>query len=131
MRGTKQMTEGETVKDYKKENVPFARSLRKNQTRQERKLWFEYLRDYIPRFQRQKPIGDYIVDFYCAKLGLVIELDGGGHYEPEQIEKDAVRTRELESMKLRVVRICNTDVDRNFTAVCDYIDHIVETLTMK
>ena len=58
----------------------------------ERKLWFDFLRNYPVRFQRQKAIDNYIADFYCAKARLVIELDGGGHYSEEQAEKDASRT---------------------------------------
>lgn len=73
-------------------------------------------------FQRQKTIGNYIVDFYYAKARLVVELDGGGHYTPEQIEKDKVRTKELEGMNLIILRICNLDIDRNFSGVCEYID---------
>ena len=79
-------------------------------------------RYYPIRFQRQKAIGNYIVDFYCAKARLVVELDGGGHYTPEQIEKDKVRTKELEGMNLIILRICNLDIDRNFSGVCEYID---------
>ena len=68
----------------------------------ERKLWYEFLRSYPVRFQRQKAIGNYIADFYCAKARLVVELDGGGHYTPEQIEKDKVkeiRNLTLEELK--------------------------------
>jgi len=93
-------------------------------------LWYEFLRGYEPRFQRQKAIGNYIVDFYCAKVGLVLELDGSGHYEPEQMQKDMIRTTELESMKLRVLRICNVDIDRNFSGVCEYIDNAVKNLSL-
>ena len=95
------------MKAYNKANIPLAKELRKNMTPWERKLWYDFLRGYPIRFQRQKSIGDYIVDFYCAKAGLVIELDGGGHYTAEQAEKDAVRTKNLESMNLSVMRICN------------------------
>ena len=83
------------MKSYNKENIPLAKNLRKNMTPWERKLWYEFLRNYPLRFQRQKAIGNYIADFYCAKAGLVIELDGGGHYTPEQAEKDNLRTKEL------------------------------------
>ena len=110
------------MKPYNKANIPLAKSLRKNMTPWERKLWYEFLRHYPVRFQRQKAIGNYIADFYCAKAGLIIELDGGGHYTPEQSEKDAARTRELQDMKLEVLRICNLDVDRNFSGVCEWID---------
>ena len=114
------------MKDYNKQNIPLAKSLRKDMTPWERKLWYLYLRDYPLRFQQQKAIGNYIVDFYCAKARLIIELDGGGHYTTEQSEKDKHRTKELESMNLRVLRICNLDVDRNFDSVCEYIDMTVK-----
>ena len=91
----------------------------------ERKLWYDFLRNYPVRFQRQKAIRDYIVDFYCAKAGLVLELDGGGHYTPEQIDKDKSRAKELEAENLRIIRICNLDIDRNFNSVCEYIDFTV------
>ena len=114
------------MKDYNKSNIPIAKTLRKNMTPWEQKLWYNFLRKYPVRFQRQKAIGNYIADFYCAKARLVIELDGGGHYTDEQIEKDIVRTKELESMNLTVIHICNLDVDRNFKGVCEYIDLTVK-----
>ena len=110
------------MKAYNKANIPLAKALRKNMTPWERKLWYDFLRSYPVRFQRQKAIGDYIVDFYCAKAQLVVEFDGGGHYTAAQSEKDAVRTEQLETAKLKVLRICNLDIDRNFNGVCEYID---------
>ena len=118
------------MKDYRKENIPLAKALRKNMTPWERKLWYDFLRDYPVRFQRQKAIGNYIADFYCAKARLVIELDGGAHYTAEQSEKDEMRTKDLESMDLTVVRICNLDIDRNFSGVCEYIDLTVKDLSL-
>lgn len=114
------------MKEYNKANIPLAKVLRKNMTPWERKLWYEFLRDYPLRFQRQKAIGNYIADFYCAKARLVVELDGGGHYTVEQIKKDSMRTKELESMNLKVLRISNLDIDRNFSGVCEYIDLAVK-----
>ncbi len=114
------------MKEYNKENIPRAKVLRKNMTPWERKLWYEFLRYYSVRFQRQKAIGNYIADFYCAKARLVIELDGGGHYTAEQTEKDIIRTQELGHMNLKVIRICNLDIDRNFRGVCEYIDLMVK-----
>ena len=113
------------MKQYNKNNIPLARELRKNMTPQEKKLWYDFLRSYQPRFQRQKPIGNYIADFYCAKAKLVIELDGSGHYSEEQKVKDNARTLELEGMNIDVLRICNLDVDRNFIGVCEYIDKAI------
>ena len=118
------------MKEYNKANIPLAKALRKNMTPWERKLWYEFLRDYPVRFQRQKAIGNYIVDFYCAKVGLVVELDGGGHYTAEQTEKDMLRTNDLQSMKLAVIRICNLDIDRNFRGVCEHIDFTVKNLSL-
>ncbi len=118
------------MKAYNKANIPRAKELRKNMTPWERKLWYDYLRNYPVRFQRQKAIGNYIVDFYCARAKLVIELDGGGHYTTEQAKKDAIRTKELETMDLNVLRICNLDIDRNFSGVCEYIDLTVKNLSL-
>ena len=118
------LTEGENknMKEYNKSNIPLAKTLRKNMTPWERKLWYLFLRNYPIRFQRQKAIANYIVDFYCAKARLVVELDGSGHYTPGQTEKDKIRTKELENMNLTVLRVCNLDIDRNFNGVCEHID---------
>ena len=113
------------MKEYNKDNIQLARVLRKNMTPWERKLWYEFLRFYPVRFQRQKAIGNYIADFYCAKARLVVELDGGGHYDIEQQQKDNERTQTLQSMNLQVLRICNLDVDRHFAGVCETIEHTV------
>ena len=118
------------MKEYNKANIPLAKALRKNMTPWERKLWYGFLRNYPARFQRQKAIGNYIADFYCAKARLVIELDGGGHYTIEQAEEDAIRTKTLESMNLTVLRICNLDIDRNFSGVCEYIDLSIKNLSL-
>jgi very-short-patch-repair endonuclease len=114
------------MKEYNKSNISLAKTLRKNMTPWERKLWYEFLKNYPIRFQRQKAIGNYIVDFYSAKARLVIELDGGGHYTEEQIQNDRIRAKDLESMNLIVLRICNLDIDRNFSGVCEYIDLCVK-----
>ena len=113
------------MKEYNKNNIPLAKTLRKNMTPWERKLWYEFLRNYPVRFQRQKAIGNYIVDFYCAKARIVIELDGSGHYFEKQMQQDNIRTIELEKMNLKVIRICNLEIDKNFEGVCEYIDRAV------
>ena len=118
------------MKEYNKDNIPLAKTLRKNMTPWERKLWYNFLRNYPLRFQRQKAVGDYIVDFYCAKARLVIELDGGGHYTAEKIERDNIRTKKLEDANLTVLRICNLDVDNNFNGVCECIDLTVKNLSL-
>ena len=114
------------MKEYNKSNIPLAKHLRKNMTPWEKKLWYQFLRNYPVRFQRQKAIGNYIADCYCAKARLVVELDGGEHYTPEQINKDEIRTAELEGMNLTVLRFLNRDIDRNFNGVCEYIDLFVK-----
>ncbi len=91
----------------------------------ERKLWFEFLRDYPVRFYRQKTIGNYIVDFYCFKAKLIIELDGSQHYNENELTKDKIRTENLEEFNLTVFRIPNNEIDENFDGVCDYIDDYV------
>lgn len=116
------MTEGEKLLKYNKDLIAYAKELRKNMTPWEIKLWNVFLRNYPIRFQRQKVIDNYIVDFYCAKARLVIELDGGGHYEKAQMQYDARRTKALENYGLKILRICNLDIDNNFYSVCEYID---------
>ena len=110
--------------DYKhnKNMVANAKSLRKNMTKEERHLWFDFLRTYHIRFQRQKVLGKYIVDFYCSEAKIVVELDGSQHYEPMGIEKDTARTEYLQQYDLMVIRIPNNEVTCNFSGVCEYID---------
>ena len=77
---------------HNKQLVPFARQLRKEMTKEERHLWYDFLRTYPVRFSRQTVLGKYIADFYSAEVKLVIELDGSQHYEDMNAEKDAERT---------------------------------------
>ena len=95
-----------------------ARNLRNNMTKEERKLWYEYLRNCKVRFLRQRPIGNYIVDFYSPKEKIVIELDGGQHYEEKAKLNDIERDNFLQSQGLTVLRYTNLDVDKNFEGVC-------------
>ena len=106
-----------------------AQELRKNATPWENKLWYEFLKSYTPRFQRQKVIDNYIVDFYCAKAKLAVELDGGGHYEEDKIEKDEKRTARINGQGIKVIRFSNLDVDKNFYEVCSVIDREVKGRT--
>ena len=103
-----------------------ARLLRREMTKEERHLWYDYLRQYPVKFRRQAVLGKYIVDFYSAKAKLVIELDGSQHYEPQNQYADRLRTEYLEKFGVMVVRIPNTDVMRNFRGVCEYIDRIIQ-----
>ena len=105
--------------------VPFAKELRKNMTKEERHLWYDYLKLCSFRFQRQKILGNFIADFYCAEAKLVIELDGSQHYEDSNLLKDKIRTAFLEEYGLTVIRIPSNAVSRNFRGVCEYIDAAV------
>ena len=117
---------------HNKQLVPFARRLRKEMTKEERHLWYDFLRTHPVRFSRQKVLGKYIVDFYSAEAKLVIELDGSQHYEELNVEKDTDRTTFLESYGLTVIRIPNNEVMRNFRGVCEYIDAAVrQSLSQK
>ncbi len=111
---------------HNKQLVPFAKQLRKEMTKEERHLWYDFLRTYPVRFSRQKVLGKFIVDFYSAEAKLVIELDGSQHYEDENIASDADRTTFLEGYGLTVIRIPNNEVCRNFRGVCEYIDTAVK-----
>ena len=110
--------------DYKhnKALVSTAKNLRKNMTKEERHLWYDFLRSYPVKFLRQKILGKYIVDFYCAEAKLIVELDGSQHYEEQAMEYDTERTAYLEQYGLRVLRIPNNEVSCNFNGVCEYID---------
>lgn len=119
------------MKDYEKGNVVLARALRKNMTPEEKHLWYDYLSKYPDRFQRQKPIGNYIADFYCAKAKLVVELDGSGHYSDEQIAYDRERTEYMKGLGITVVRFNNVDVAKKFRGVCVAIDEAVKERKMQ
>ena len=103
-----------------------AKVLRKNMTREERHLWYDFLRSYPIRFLRQKVIDNYIVDFYCHEARLIIELDGSQHYEDKGLLNDKIRTEKIESRELTVIRIPNNAVNQNFRGVCEYIDLVVK-----
>jgi len=103
-----------------------AKTLRKNMTKEERHLWYDFLKSYPARFLRQKVIDNYIVDFYCHSARLIIELDGAQHYEEKGLLKDKIRTEIIEQRNLTVVRIPNNEVNRNFEGVCQYIDIAVK-----
>ena len=111
--------------EYNKNLIPLAKSLRKNATPQENHLWYDFLRSYMPRFQRQKTIGQFIADFYCEKAKLVIELDGSQHFTPDGHTYDEARTAAIETFGVTVLRFTNRDIDSNFKAVCAQIDAAV------
>lgn len=98
-----------------------ADSMRKQMTYAERRLWLSFLREYPISFVAQKVIGNYIVDFYCRKARLSIELDGDSHTNRRQEEYDRVRTTYLEMLEIKELRFTNNDVYENFEGVCEVI----------
>ena len=103
-----------------------SRQLRKNMTRQERHLWYDFLQDYPIKVYRQRSIDRFIVDFYCCRAHLVIELDGGQHYTPEGQAYDTERSAVLQNYNLTVIRVSNADIDQNFSGVCTFIDRRIK-----
>ncbi len=103
-----------------------AKELRKNMTKEESDIWYQYLRKYPVRFLRQKVIDNYIADFYCRSARLVIELDGSQHYSPEGKLKDRIRTEKIEKYGLTVIHIPNGEINHNFEGVCRFIDEFVK-----
>lgn len=106
--------------------TPRAQELRKNMTKEERKLWYEYLHNYPFRFRRQVAFGNYILDFYCAAVKLAVELDGSHHYEQAGQDYDRKRTIFLNSLGITVLRFSNLDVLHNLAGVCEAIDMAVQ-----
>ena len=95
-------------------------------TPHERKLWYLFLRRYPVKIYKQRIIGSYIVDFYCAAARLVIEIDGWQHYEEPGMAYDAERSAFLEGLGLKVLRYSNREIDREFEAVCEDIDRSIQ-----
>ena len=106
-----------------------AKSLRKNMTKQEKHLWYDFLRSYPIKIYRQRIVDGFIADFYCHKAKLVIEIDGSQHFTPEGKEYDNFRTEILNQQGLCVVRFTNMDVDKNFEGVCYTIDRVIKERT--
>lgn len=101
--------------------------LRNGATKEENHLWYDFLRIYPIQFNRQRIIGEYIVDFYCSKARLVIEIDGAQHYEKEAMEYDEIRTKYLECFGLAVLRFSNHDIKTNFDGVCEAINTVIKS----
>jgi len=102
-----------------------ARMLRRNMTRQEKHLWYDFLRYYPIKIYKQRIIDNFIADFYCHQARLVIELDGSQHYTVQGKAHDEARTEILERYGLHVLRFSNKDVDDNFEGVCYMIDKTI------
>ena len=114
---------------YNHRLLPKARILRKVLTPQERHLWYNFLQNYPVKIYKQRPIANYIADFYCSKARLVIEIDGSQHYTDEGIDYDENRTYVINQLGVTVVRFSNYDVDKNFEGVCLEIDSIISEIT--
>jgi very-short-patch-repair endonuclease len=95
-----------------------SRALRRQSTPAETKLWFDLLRHCPAKFSRQKALGGYVADFYCASRRLVVEIDGDSHFTAEAEKRDAVRDAWLEQKGLRILRFTNQDVMQRFEGVC-------------
>ncbi len=111
---------------YRQDLIPTARNLRKEMTPQENRLWYQFLRGYPVRFQRQKVVDSFIADFYCHKARLIIEIDGSQHFESAGLAYDNARTLKLEAMELKVIRFSNADVNSRFREVCEAVDIAVK-----
>ena len=96
-----------------------AKALKKNMTKEERHLWYDFLKQLPITVHRQKVIGKYIVDFYIAETKIAIEIDGSQHYEEEGIKKDIERDRYLNELGIKVIRYSDTDINSRFEGVCD------------
>ena len=105
----------------------YAKNLRTNMTKEERHLWYDFLKSLSVTVNRQKVIGKYIVDFYIASAKLVIEIDGSQHYEEKEIEYDTNRDRYLKSLGIKVVRYSNLDINQRFENVCQDILNNINT----
>ena len=103
-----------------------ARRLRREMTAHERKLWYLFLQKYPVKIYKQRIIGRFIVDFYCAAAKLVIELDGSQHYDTQGVAYDAERSAFLTGLGLEVLRFSNKDIDQNFQSVCAQIDLTIQ-----
>jgi very-short-patch-repair endonuclease len=106
---------------YRRQLKPRARALRTDGTPAERKLWYEFLSALPQKFTRQKPLGTYIVDFYCSRHRLAIEVDGDSHYSAAAESYDAMRTAWLQAQGVRVIRFTNPEVLGDFESVCEAV----------
>ena len=111
---------------YQEKLIPRAKELRKNATKQENHLWYDFLCHYPVRFQRQKTIDHFIADFYCHAAKLIIELDGAQHYDEQGLAREKERTAILSEYGVAVLRFSNTEVENDFRRVCTVIDSAVQ-----
>ena len=108
-------------KEYNQNLIKIAKKLRAEMTKQERHLWYDFLRYYPVKFYKQKVIGNYIVDFYSPAAKLAIEIDGNQHKIDEIYERDLLRTQVINKHGIKVIRFSNADIDHEFETVCELI----------
>lgn len=106
-----------------------AKELRKCSTPQENHLWYDFLREHPLKFQRQKVVGNYILDFYCNRAKIAIEIDGSQHYEDDGRKYDDRRTEILEKQGIKVLRFSNYEINTSFDEVCENIDYEIKQRT--
>ena len=114
------------MKTRDKNLIELAKKLRKNMTKEEKHLWYDFLSTYPIHFYRQKVIGKYIVDFYCVKARLIIEIDGSQHFSEEGLRYDKERSAFFEKNGIETLRFTNLEINQKFSVVCEYIDLIVK-----
>ena len=108
-----------------------AKELRRDMTRQEKHLWYDFLQKHPLKFRRQRQMGYYITDFYCPVAKTAIEVDGAQHFEPRAMLKDRIRTEFIEKFDVEVIRVSNYDIDHNFDGACVYIDNLLHERTIR
>ena len=112
--------------NYNKKLVSNAQELRKNMTPQEKHLWYDFLKKLPITVNRQKNIGNYIVDFYIPSARLVIEIDGVQHKDTYHVESDKQRDFDIKNLGNKVLRFSNFDIEKNFQFVCRDIARAAE-----
>ena len=125
--GPPKVVEGYMERKHNTDLTNNARTLRKNMTKEERHLWYDFLKTLPVTVNRQKVIGNYIVDFYIATSKIVIEIDGSQHYEDSGIENDAKRDTFLNNLGIKVLRYSNLDINQKFENVCEDILNEINT----
>ena len=109
-----------------KKLINVAKILRRNMTKQEKHLWYDFLKNYPVKIYKQRVLDNFIVDFYCHQARLAIEIDGLQHYTAIGSYHDAVRTEILEKYNIVVLRFSNEKIDKEFDEVCFVIDRIIK-----
>lgn len=120
-----------TNKTDNKKLTGLSKILRRNMTEEEKHLWYDFLKQLPQTIHRQKVIGNYIVDFYCAEAKLVIELDGSQHRTKQGLQDDFLRDEYLNHLGIAVVRYSNLDIRESFESVCTDIKNRIDFLSKR